>query len=55
MYIYTYKYSLKNGYKLCNAEKIKILKVKKSESLNKTNEIQTSCIHNRKQFILKLC
>ena len=45
------KYSLKNGCKLCNAEKIEILKVKKSESLNKRNELQTGCIHYRKQFI----
>ena len=45
------KYSLKNGCKLCNAEKIETLKVKKSESLNKRNELQTGCIHYRKQFI----
>ena len=45
------KYNLKNGCKLCNAEKIEILNVKKSESLNKRNELQTGCIHYRKQFI----
>ena len=39
------KYSLKNGCKLCNAKKIKILKVEKSESLNKRNELQTGCLH----------
>ena len=45
------KYNLKNGCKLCNAEKIEILNVKKSESLNKRNELQTGCLHYRNQFI----
>ena len=34
------KYNLKNGCKLCNAEKIEILNVKKSESLNKRNDFK---------------
>ena len=45
------KYNLKNGCKLCNAEKIEILYVKKSELLNKGNELQTGCLHYRNQFI----
>ena len=44
-------YNVKNGCKLCNAEKIEILNVKKSESLNKRNELQTGCLHYRNQFI----
>ena len=38
---------------MCNAEKIEILKVKKSESLNKRNELQTGCIHYLNKFCLK--
>ena len=33
------KYILFNGCKLCNAEKIEILNIKKLESLNKRNEL----------------
>ena len=39
------KNSLKNKYNLCNAEKIDISSTKKSDSLNKRNEIQTGCLH----------
>ena len=45
------KYSLKNGCKLCNAEKVEILNIKKSDSLNKRLELQSGCLHYRKQFI----
>ena len=45
------KYNLKNGCKLYNAEKIEILNVIKSESVNKRNELQTGCLHYRNQFI----
>ena len=45
------KYSLKNGCTLCNLEKIEILNSKKSESLKKRNELQSGCLHYRKNFI----
>ena len=45
------KYNLKNGCKLCNVEKIEIFNVKKSESSNKRNELQTGCLHYQNQFI----
>ena len=45
------KNNLKNRCKLCNAVKIQILNVKKSESLIKRNELQTGYIHYRNQFI----
>ena len=45
------KYNLKNGCKLCNVEKIEILNVKKSESSNKRNELQTGYQHYRIQFV----
>ena len=45
------KYNLKNGCTLCNLEKIEILNSKKSESLNKRNELQSGCLHYRKHFI----
>ena len=38
------KYNLKNGCKLCNAEKIETLDVNKSELLNKRNVLQTGCL-----------
>ena len=48
------KYILKNGCTLCNFEKIEILNTKKWESLNKYNELQSGCMHYRKNY-LNLC